>query len=813
MLYGGDRAWTAAELRTSVRALADAIASRLETSTARADRVPAMRRVVIFGGVNAISCQAWLGTVLTGAVATVLDDRMPAEWTERFIDRISPDLILHDDDYAEHAANVSRGVATLQHDVVLRKAAADFSAGRLVDPGPLAALTGPATTILSSGSTGEPKEVLLSHEALDGFISVREIWDEPRPDDVIAFLHPLGMVTGPHLLSVAWRTGRAVATYDVHRDGFDGLVDIVRKRSITHLLTQTSLVRSLLRVGDLRSSAVRTVMVGGEPLQMSDLSLAREALPVGHGFRVVYGTSECGVVASAPITIGTDLASLALRPHADVDIAIVDEFGNSLPTGTAGEIRASSRRLAVGYLVDGRLVTDRFVEVDERRWFLTGDCARMRADGTIELLGRADTRLKIRGYNVFPEAVEAALSRIDGVRDAVVVGTDRPGGGTMLSAFIVPTTAPPISTGDLRRALNDLMPDYCVPSVFVMTDVLPTLANGKRDRSLLRQRASGHRFELRAGDGPRTSTERSVHRLAATLLGLDELGVHDDLLDLGMDSLMLAELAVQVADVLGWAPNVSSLIRAPTIAAICAPGEPTTGLVPLAAGPPGMTIVLVPGAGATIAYLRPLAHLLAPLGNVVAHPAGDEPSIDIEAEQVTRAMRVPNGASVIVVGHSWGGIVAHAAVRRLRASGVDVRLLVLLDTDAPPPSSGPVASVRRVRARRAARRDERTRPVVAATSRTGASLIGDQRFYASRDRVSWHRPRRVDVATLLIRAEGHVPMVDPGGWMALVGQLDVVDVAGSHGGLLVEPFVNEVANSIRRHVNATVPGIRGAPPG
>ena len=742
MLFSEDRAWTAAMLRTSVRALADVIASHLETSTARADRVPAMRRVVIFGGVNGISCQAWLATILSGAVATVIDDRMPVEWTKGFIERISPDLILHDHEYAEHATKVAEGIATLRHDIVLCHAAADVSAGRLADAGPLSGLTGPATTILSSGSTGEPKEVLLSHEALDGFLSVQEVWDEARPDDVIAFLHPLGMVTGPHLLSVAWRTGRAVATYDVHRDGFEGLVDMVRERSVTHLLAQTSLVRSLLRVGDLRSSVVRMVMVGGEPLQSSDLSLAEKALPAGYGFRIVYGMSECGLLTSAPVVVGTDLASLAMRPHADVDIAIVDEHGSPLPQGAAGEMRARGPRMALGYLVDGRLVTDRFVEVDERRWFVTGDCARMRSDGTIELLGRVDTRLKIRGYNVFPEAVEAALARIEGVRDAVVVGTERPGGGVMLVAFVVPTTAPPISSGDLRRALGELVPDYCVPSVFVTIDALPTLANGKRDRSLLRHRASAYRFELRAGDAPHTSTERSVHRLAAALLGLEALGVDDDLLDLGMDSLMLAELAVQVADILGWAPDVASLIRAPTIAAISALAGPATGLVPLAAGPGRLTIVLVPGAGATVAYLRPLAHLLAPLGNVVAHPAGDEASIDSEADRLMSALRVPNGGPVIVVGHSWGGIVAHAAIRRLRAAGLVTPLLVLLDTNAPLPSSGPVASMRRVRARRAARREERTRPVLAATSRAGASLIGDQRFFASCDRVSWHEHSR-----------------------------------------------------------------------
>ena len=146
-----------------------------------------------------------------------------------------------------------------------------------------------------------------------------------------------------------------------------------------------------------------------------------------------------------------------------------------------------------------------------------------------------------------------------------------------------------------------------------------------------------------------------MHRLAAALLGLEALGVDDDLLDLGMDSLMLAELAVQVADILGWAPDVASLIRAPTIAAISALAGPATGLVPLAAGPGRLTIVLVPGAGATVAYLRPLAHLLAPLGNVVAHPAGDEASIDSEADRLMSALRcrtVDRSSSWVIPGEA-----------------------------------------------------------------------------------------------------------------------------------------------------------------
>jgi acyl-coenzyme A synthetase/AMP-(fatty) acid ligase/thioesterase domain-containing protein/aryl carrier-like protein len=799
-LISDGEVWSAAECRTSVEALADYVRERLVPV-----QTGQLCRVVVYGGATGTTCLAWLAALQAGAVATVLDERLPVEWSAEFVRRIRPQLVLHDATFEAQSRTDGPGLPRLDYGEILGEALRSVRAGRLKDCGPLSPRSGPATTIYSSGSTGEPKEVLLGHETLNGIAGLDELWGSPGNDGVVAVLHPLSMLSGPNVLTGAWRNGRTVVTYDIHRNGYDGLVSLLHRHRVTDLLAQTAVVRSILRASDFRNSALRRVAVGGEPVRAADIELFNSTLPSEVRVRVVFGMSECPLVASTFVDASTDVTrNLRFRAHGDVRVQLVDDDGRRVDHGAIGELLATSPRISRGYVREGLVVEDRFVDLEGTRWFRTGDCAQLASDGTFELCGRVDSRLKIRGYNVYPEAVEVALGLHPSVREAVVVGSERPGGGTMLTAFVVPATAPTPSIGELRTALRSSLPDYCVPSVFVVADVLPTLPNGKRDRELLRRRASTIRFELNAQERPRNSRERHVERLVAELLGLETVGIHDDLLDLGMDSLMLAELAVGVAPAGGPTPSVASLVRTPTISGIAALA-PTTGptarLVRLASGTGSCRVVLVPGAGASIAYLRPLAERLEPAGDLVAFVAGDETSIADEARSLCSAVQSldDNERPIVLVGHSWGGVVAQEAARRLRARGHMVRLLVLLDSAAPSGGSHGGGTVRRIAH---ALRPEESLPPVVATNRAAASLLGDRRFAANVEMAARHRARHVDVRTLLIRGVESRSDIDADRWSSVVGTLVVEDVPGSHTSLLVEPSLGGVAETIAGQLEA-----------
>ncbi len=801
MLISEGTIWTASECRTASSELAAHV--RAQLSPVDDGRLP---RVVIYGGANGMTCLAWLGAQLAGAVVTVLDDRLPREWSADFVRRISPQLVLYDRAHERAAAADAPTHARHCYDDILLGSVESLRSGDVDDVGPLAPMTGPATTVYSSGSTGEPKEVLLSHESLGAIAGLDELWGLPGADEVVAVLHPLSMLSGPNVLTGAWRNGRSVVTHDIHRNGFDGLAALLRDHNVTQLLAQTAVVRAILRSADLRTSSLRRIAVGGEPLRGADLELFATTLPVAATVRVVYGMSECPLVASTFVDSSSNVSSgLGFRCHGDVDVKIVDEDGFAVPSGSIGNLLARSPRIADGYIREGRIVHDQFVEIDGERWFRTGDCARVGIDGVLELCGRADARLKVRGNNVYPEAVERALGLLPGVQESVVVGSERPGGGTRLVAYVLASTAPAPSSGDLRRALRRSLPDYCVPAVFVISDILPSLPNGKRDRTLLRTKAAHLPFSNRTEDRPITERERTVERVVADLLGLDEVGVNDDLIDLGMDSLMLAELAVRAAPDARLPLRVATLVRTPTIravAAMSADADNATALVQLANGPGPFRFVLVPGAGAAIAYLRPLAARLAGEGEVLAFVAGDEAEVVDEAVQLTSSLALLNEPDrpVVFLGHSWGGLVAHEAAGRLRRARHNVRLLVLLDAAAPPR-----LRTSRAAARRLVRSFSRAAPAESAFvfDRASASAIGDRRFAASVAAGGRHRAHHSDVEALLLRAIDSGATIDTARWRELVTTLEIAEVRGSHRSVLVEPFLSDVAERISDHLRRT----------
>jgi thioesterase domain-containing protein/acyl carrier protein len=315
-------------------------------------------------------------------------------------------------------------------------------------------------------------------------------------------------------------------------------------------------------------------------------------------------------------------------------------------------------------------------------------------DGCLELLGRTDAQVKVRGYRVHPGEVEAALTEHEAIRQAVVKAVPGPTGGPRLVAYLVSAIDPPPPPGALRRFLLERVPAYLVPSAFVVLDAMPLNANGKADLAALPP--PPHRApRSEAFVAPRSPLEHQIAGIWEGLFGIAPIGASDDFFDLGGDSLLAAALASAIEETCGRSLAPAVLLEAPTVETLAAAlrredrafDESLTVLRASGARTPLFFVHNDHGRGL---YTHALGRALDPDRPVYAihlHGLGTHPlpgTVEAIAADRVRAVRAawPRGPYVLG-GHCYGGIVALEMARQLRAAGERVEAVVMIDTPAP----------------------------------------------------------------------------------------------------------------------------------
>ncbi|MFD8963272.1 AMP-binding protein, partial [Streptomyces anulatus] len=327
----------------------------------------------------------------------------------------------------------------------------------------------------------------------------------------------------------------------------------------------------------------------GEPLAPD---LARRL--VAHGAELVnlYGPTETTIWSTAGALDATD----AEAPHIGTPLwntrALVLGRGLvPLPAGVTGELYLAGDGLAQGYLGRPGQTAERFTAdpcgPPGSRMYRTGDLARLRADGVLEIVGRADHQVKIRGHRIEPGEVAAALRAHPRVEDAAVVAHQAPSGsGPRLVAYLTGLTGSPetrtATAARVREELRAVLPGHLVPDLCLPLDALPLTPNGKLDRAAL---PAPRPAAAPAGRAPSGQREELLAALFADLLGLEQVGAEADFFALGGHSLLAARLAGRAADVLGRPFSVRQIFDTPTVAALAArPATPDTALPPLEPG-------------------------------------------------------------------------------------------------------------------------------------------------------------------------------------------------------------------------------------
>ncbi|MBV4451459.1 MULTISPECIES: non-ribosomal peptide synthetase [Pseudomonas] len=411
-----------------------------------------------------------------------------------------------------------------------------------------------AYVIYTSGSTGLPKGVMVEHRNVARLFCATSHWFHFNERDVWALFHSFAfdfsvweiwgaLAFGGQLLLVPQSVSRAPQE----------CYALLCRSGVTVLNQTPSAFRQLIDAQgrSVLQHSLREVIFGGEALEPQLLKpwYAR----VGNaGTRLVnmYGITETTVHVTCRPLQATDAQRLGVSPIGvpipDLQLYLLDPQGEPVPVGVTGELYVGGAGVARGYLNRAQLTAERFIRdpfssAADARLYKTGDLARWAADGSLDYLGRNDDQVKIRGFRIELGEIQARLSACAGVREAVVIAREDSPGDPRLVAYWIADDGEEPSVAHLRDALLNSLADYMVPSAFVRLDALPLTTNGKLDRKALPPPDS-EAYARRGFEAPQGAVESLIAGIWQSLLGVEQVGRHENFFELGGHSLLAVKL-------------------------------------------------------------------------------------------------------------------------------------------------------------------------------------------------------------------------------------------------------------------------------
>ncbi|MEV8321024.1 amino acid adenylation domain-containing protein [Streptomyces sp. NPDC059900] len=486
-----------------------------------------------------------LAVLKAGGACLPLDSRSPAGRLRAMTERAGVRVLLTDP-ASDALATAVRAPHVLD---VTRDPKRDFTRDEPVPPNPLPDLHPDqlAQVLFTSGSTGEPKGVALTHRAvLD--LAGDTAWRSGHHRRVLQHSSQ-AFDAATYEMWVPLLHGGAVVLAPPGELDAAALEHAITAHGVTAAWLTAGLFRLLAEESPASFRGLGEVWAGGDVVPAQAVRAVMDACP---GIVVTdgYGPTETTVFAARhPLHDPSEIpATVPIgRPLDGVSAYVLDHALRPVPPGAPGELHLSGPGLARGYLGRAALTAERFVAdpfgASGGRMYRTGDLVRWTADGVLVFLGRADDQVKVRGFRIEPAEIDAALTRHPDVAQSCVMPREDTPGVKRLVAYVVPPAGRDIpDAGELRAHLAPLLAEYQIPAAFVPLERLPLTANGKVDRRALPAPTFTTGHTHRAPDGPR---EELLCALYADVLGLDQVGPDDGFFELGGDSIVSVRLVAR----------------------------------------------------------------------------------------------------------------------------------------------------------------------------------------------------------------------------------------------------------------------------
>ena len=545
---------------------------------------------------------ALLAALKAGGAYLPLDPSYPAERLHFMLADARAPVVLTSAALSERLPEVSARIVRLDRDAEQIAAEPRTAAHSAATPENLAYI------IYTSGSTGQPKGVAMPNRALINLMT----WQLPNtvipgPARTLQFA-PISFDASFQELFTAWGKGDTIVmiTEELRRDAV-ALLHLIRDQAIERLFLPFVALQQLAEVAtqlDLLPTSLREIMTAGEQLQSSRPIVELFKRLPGCTLHNQYGPSEAHVVTAHTLSgAPEDWPALPPigRPISNTQTYLLDARMQPAPLGVVGELYLGGHNLARGYLERPALTAERFVPdpfggEPGARLYRTGDLARYRADGEIEFLGRNDQQVKIRGYRIELGEIETAIQQHPDVQAVVVVAQtgarpDASTADTRLAAYVVPgeprtnreqradnkgtaelgnngvTDHRSLTADHLRSFLRERLPDYMIPTAFVELAELPRTPSGKIDRRAL-PAADYDQRDAASYVAPRTPEEQALAALWADVLGVDQVGIHDNFFMIGGHSLLATRLMARLRATEQIDLPLRCLFETPTVAGL-----------------------------------------------------------------------------------------------------------------------------------------------------------------------------------------------------------------------------------------------------
>lgn len=526
-------------------------------------------RVAILMAHDAPAIAAVVAAAKAGRIAMALNPGDPASRLGMLIEDAEPSVIVTDAEnrpLADDIARPSCKVLTYESET-----AEGPSHNPSIGIGPEQTVS----LVYTSGSTGRSKGVMKTHRQLCRNAAAHTEAMQYTETDRIPLFSAISTGQGTTGLWCALLNGATLCPFPVKSRGVTGLAGWIVDRGLTVYVSSASIFRALVKTIDNRFvfPGVRAVRLASESVTKDDVALFRRHFPAESVFVHTLSSSETGNIAWSRWTKDDEIPEGRLpigHVSRGIEVLLLGEDGQPVPSGEIGEIAVKSRYLAAGYWRDPVLTAKRFSDdLDGRgtRLVRNGDWGRINAKGQIEFCGRKDDRIKIRGNRIELADIEWAMAKLPGIERAAAVAIPRDNHEPMLVAFVVLTTDATWSVPRLRHAVAANLPLHMVPSRFVFVDGLPFGPGGKIDRNALRSYRLPSR-DAEIGEAPQTETETLLADIWAEALDLPQIARDDDFFNLGGDSLKGAIIAAQVYSAFGIEINLAAIADHPTISAL-----------------------------------------------------------------------------------------------------------------------------------------------------------------------------------------------------------------------------------------------------